>query len=103
MKCDDIDDILISWNLELSNINNLTDLNKIGSLYIGRYGKINKLFKTFNDVPLEKKKDYIKKLNNIKTVISKNILFKKTDISNNQKKKKLDVSVPSKDCNIGSL
>ena len=61
-------EIIEKLNVELSNIATLNDLNELRINYMGKKGIITELQSKIKDIPNEEKKEYGKKINEVKTI-----------------------------------
>jgi len=82
------------------------DLNEIESFkinFLGRKGVINDLFSNFKDVPADQKKEYGKKINELKNLASKKYENLKLGLKNSSKSIKEDYTKPGFPISSGSL
>lgn len=97
-----INNVFKEFNTILQAINNISDLNNLNSLYLGKNGKINLIFKEINNIKSLNKKKIFNKLNLIKHNILELITVKKIELTFNEKKKYIDITIPLNKYMIGS-
>ena len=90
-----------------SNINTIEDLNKLKVEYMGKKGKITELNSLIRTLPNDEKKEFGKKMNELKQAFTSrydSLKEKLEEESINQKlsSEKIDISLPATKINIGS-
>ena len=101
------EEILSSLEDKISSVNDINELNNIKVEYLGKKGSINELTKQISSLSIEEKKEFGKKLNEIKTKASELIDNKRRQIEKKLLDKKLesekiDISMPSTKIKLGS-
>jgi len=96
-------DIIIELNKELSSLTNLSSIDQLEVKYLGRKGLINKLLQKIKDVPVNKKKAYGQKINQLKNEVKRIIKIKKLELTNNKTDEFFDATLPGKPYPRGSL
>lgn len=92
------------FNLDLSQVKNLSDLNQLEINYLGRQGKVNDLLKKIKDIPVAKKKLFGQEANQLKLFIIEEIKNKKNALLKNEdKNQQIDITLPGKQIPKGSL
>lgn len=89
-----------------SEINDVMTLKKLSELeikYLGRNGEINKLLSEIKNIPNEEKKEYGKKVNQLKTTINQLIVAKKKELENKKSDVFFDKTLPGKTYPKGSI
>jgi phenylalanyl-tRNA synthetase alpha chain len=103
MKELEIYDILNDFKKEITFVNNISDINKINSLYLGKHGKLNKIFDYLKKENLNNRNDLLKRVNNVKSEILILINTKKSEIFNKESIIDFDFTIPKNHYNIGSM
>lgn len=90
-----------------SNINTIEDLNKLKVEYMGKKGKITELNSLIRTLPNDEKKEFGKKMNELKQAFTSryNSLKEKLEeelINQKLSSEKIDISLPATKINIGS-
>lgn len=90
-----------------SNINTIEDLNKLKVEYMGKKGKITELNSLIRTLPNDEKKEFGKKMNELKQAFTSryDILKEKLEeelINQKLSSEKIDISLPATKINIGS-
>lgn len=103
----DIEKIITELNNKLKEINDLNILNEVKAEYLGKKGVVTDLSKQMATLTIDEKKEFGKKLNEIKIQVTELIDAKKKeldDIKLNEKIKKdtIDIFLPSKKIRRGS-
>ncbi len=99
-----VDDVLLNLNNDLKETNTLSELENINIKYLGRSGTINNLLKNIGNIAPEEKKEYGKKLNQIKSSIIQIIEQKKNQlILKKNDEATVDITLPGKKIPKGSL
>ncbi|MFN4213054.1 MAG: phenylalanine--tRNA ligase subunit alpha [Microgenomates group bacterium] len=96
---------LNNWDYK-KKIEEIRDLNQWEKTYIellGKKGKINKFFAEIKKIPVEKRKEFGQKLNEIKKEIEKLLEIKKLEIKKLKKEEFFDPTLPGKIYPKGSL
>ena len=99
----------VKKNLEedIKNINNLKELNDLKVIYLGKKGKITELNQQIKNVPNEEKKNFGKRVNELRTTFNdfyeteKN-KFEEEVLNEKLKKESIDITLPSKKIKCGS-
>lgn len=99
----DIDNILKELNSKISAAKNSKDLTKIRLEYLGKSGVINKYASTIKDVPVDKKAEFGKSLNELKQQVTYKVEQAERDILTKQTKQNVDLTIPVKPTFIPSL
>ncbi|MBI5127140.1 phenylalanine--tRNA ligase subunit alpha [Candidatus Roizmanbacteria bacterium] len=98
-----LDDTNKEFHNELKNISNNDELTNLQIKYLGRNGIINDFLKKINDIPTEEKKEYGKKVNELKNSFLRLIEVKRKELSEKKSDKFFDSTLPGKTFPIGSL
>ncbi|CAL4319087.1 phenylalanine--tRNA ligase subunit alpha [Buchnera aphidicola] len=96
------------FNVELKKIKNIQDLERLRVKYLGKQGIIVVEIKKIKYLQLSDRKHIGKMINDIKNMINKNIINKKLQLDKYKIKKnididKIDVSLPGRRKNIGTM
>lgn len=102
MKDLECQDILNELKKEINLVENVIDLNKINSLYLGKNGKINKIFDHIKRNDLDNKIDLFKKINFLKEKIFNLINEKKNEINAKEFYLDADITIPKQYYKCGS-
>ncbi len=102
MKDKDIHDILNEFKKDIILVENIIDLNKINSLYLGKNSKINKIFSYIKKNNLNDRLELFKKINSIKEDILNLINEKKKDINSKEFNLNIDITIPKQYYKCGS-
>ena len=78
-------------NAELSKIENLVDLDKVRVAYLGKKGSVTGLLKGMKDLSHEERKEFGKKVNELKTAVAKAIEDKTVEL----KEKEIEAEIKS--------
>ncbi|MBI3366794.1 hypothetical protein HY041_04175 [Candidatus Roizmanbacteria bacterium] len=91
----------------LNALEKLSSLDELGELivsYLGRNGIINKLLQSISKLPVEKKKEFGKEINDLKLLINQSIDEKKRKLAKQENKDiYVDVTLPGRKYPKGSL
>ncbi|PIQ72436.1 phenylalanine--tRNA ligase subunit alpha [Candidatus Roizmanbacteria bacterium CG_4_10_14_0_2_um_filter_36_35] len=87
----------------LSSVTNLKDLELIEIKYLGRNGVINDLLKKIKEIPVGDRKEYGKKINQLKQEIKRLLETKRLELSKKKSDKFFDSTLPGKTYPKGSL
>ncbi len=103
----DIENLKSEFESEISNASSQEALQNIKSKYLGKNGLITKLLKGIKDIPPQERKDYGRKVNELKAFIETHLrekqeYLKEKEIENKLKKEWIDLTVPVKPV-FGSL
>ena len=103
----DVEKLLIEVNKIFDSVKTIDDLNKLKVDYLGKKGKITGLNSKIKDLPNEKKKEFGKKVNEVKTLFnSKYDSFKEKiekDILNKKlESERIDVTLPATSVSMGA-
>lgn len=101
------EEILSSLEDKISSVNDITELNNIKVEYLGKKGSINELTKQISSLSIEEKKEFGKKLNEIKTkanelIDNKRRQIEKRLLDEKLESEKIDISMPSTKIKLGS-
>ncbi|HIH2762903.1 MAG TPA: phenylalanine--tRNA ligase subunit alpha [Candidatus Azoamicus sp.] len=102
MKDLEIYKVLNDFKKEIKLIRNLCDLNKINSLYIGKHGKLNNFFTHLKKNEVDNKIEFFKKINDVKSEMSKLFNEKKIEISYKENFLEFDLTLPKNLHIVGS-
>lgn len=80
--------------LDLEKIKNYKELDNLKIKYLGRKGLINELFKKIKSIPNSEVKEYGLKLNEIKNEIKNELIKKEKDLTKNESKEQIDITLP---------
>ena len=99
--------LLSSLKDKIENIKNINELNNLKAEYLGKKGSINELTKKIGTMLEEDRKEFGKKLNEIKTKASDLIESKKQEIENKileekLRHEKIDITLPSTKIKLGN-
>lgn len=83
-------------------INNSAELEEFRLKYLSKKGLINELFEQFKTVPAEKKKEFGKKINDLKVNANSKFLSIKEALENNQETSKFDYTLTGEPVKVGS-
>lgn len=83
-------------------INNSAELEEFRLKYLSKKGLINELFEQFKTVPAEKKKEFGKKINDLKVNANNKFLSIKEALENNQETSKFDYTLTGEPVKVGS-
>ena len=97
------DEIISGLKTSLLKIKTSDELNNIENKNLGRNGLINDLLKKIKNVPIEQKKEYGQKINELKKEIINFITQKRSELSNNKTEEFFDKTLPGKPYPKGSL
>lgn len=91
----------------ITEIKSIQELNDLKVKYMGKKGSINDLTSLLRELPVEEKKTFGAKLNELKTNVTEIIESKKTELENNilnekLKNEKIDISLPSTSFKVGT-
>lgn len=103
MKELEIYDILNEFKKEITFINNIADINKINSLYLGKNGRLNRIFDYLKKENSNNKIELLKIVNNVKSEILILLNTKKIEIFNKESIVDFDLTIPKNYYNIGSM
>lgn len=100
------EEILSGLEDKIKEVKNITDLNNVKTEYLGKKGSINELTKMIGSLVAEEKKEFGKKLNEIKTKASELIDSKKNEIEKKileekLRHEKIDISLPGTKVKLG--
>ena len=100
------EEILSGLEDKIKEVKNITDLNNVKTEYLGKKGSINELTKMIGSLVAEEKKEFGKKLNEIKTKASELIDSKKNKIEKKileekLRHEKIDISLPGTKVKLG--
>ena len=98
-----IKEIKASFKSDLSSCNTSTDLENIRIKYLGRKGIVNDLFSDFKNVPSDQKKEFGKKINELKILAQKKYDELKLGIKKSNKVLLEDYTKPGFPISSGSL
>lgn len=99
-----LSDIQKEFQSELEKTSSLSELEQLNIQYLGRNGKINQLLQSMKDLPIEKKKEFGKEVNELKTSIYRHIETKKGELANkSETDEHIDITLPGKKYPKGSL
>lgn len=97
-------DIKKEFEIALQKVTSLNDLDQVYIEYLGRNGKINQLLQSMKELPLEKRKEFGKKVNELKTPMIRIIGVKKEELARKSSEEEyVDVTLPGKKYPRGSL
>ncbi len=100
----DVDKLQLQYKNELQKIKSLQQLQSFKIKYFGRKGLINKLLQSINKLKQEEKKDYGRKINELKTAVNRSIAVKETELVEREGNNEYyDVTLPGKKYPKGSL
>lgn len=104
---DNIEEIINKLKKELEDITDLTSLNNIKAEYLGKKGLITEFSKKIGTLSIEEKKEYGKKLNEVKKSATELIDIKKVELENTLLNAKLtseniDISLPATSLPVGA-
>ncbi len=100
----DLSSTLRQVQTELNNAQSLSELNEAQIKYLGRNGVINDLLKDIKNIPADEKKDYGKKVNELKNSINRLIETKRRELfTETEKEKTIDITFPGKPYPHGTL
>lgn len=89
---------------ELQKISSLNELEQLNITYLGRNGKINQLLQSIKNIPIDKRKEFGKEVNKLKTSINRLIGVKIEELANKSEiDEYVDVTLPGKKYPKGSL
>jgi len=96
-------EIELDFKNTLDKTSNLLNLQSLEIKYLGRNGIINRLLKKIKEIPIEERKIYGQRVNELKIGIRKLIEIKKLEISKKKPEKFFDTTLPGKTYPKGSL
>lgn len=104
---DNIEELINKLKKELEDITDLTSLNNIKAEYLGKKGLITEFSKKIGTLSIEEKKEYGKKLNEVKKSATELIDIKKVELENTLLNAKLaneniDISLPATSLPVGA-
>ncbi len=100
----EIHDLEDKFNLELSRVKNMSDLEDLQIRYLGRNGFINSLLKKIGGIDIDQRKEYGKILNTSKKNIQQSIeTIKNKFLSNSEKDFGFDITLPGNSYPHGTL
>jgi len=89
---------------ELDSIHSLNTLEECAVKYLGRNGIVNKLLQSMKELPIEKKKEFGREMNELKSLIHQSIEVKKDELAKkNDTEEYVDITLPGKTYPKGSL
>ena len=91
------------YELEINDVKTLKKLSELEIKYLGRNGEINKLLAEIKNIPNEEKKEYGKKLNELKRSVELLISKKKKELQNKKSDVFFDKTLPGRAYPKGSL
>ncbi len=102
-----MDNILNELKQELDTINTIQEISEIKAKYLGKKGSISLLSAKIKDLSNEEKKEFGKKINEIKQTANELLDNKKTIINEEELNKKLesesiDITLPATSINVGA-
>lgn len=105
MLIEKIKEIKSAFLKEANNSQNEKDLYDVKVKYIGRSGELTKILKNLKNLPLEKRKLFGSAANQARREIEEAYKTKKKELGDqiNWEKEKIDVTLPGKKTEIGSL
>ena len=91
----------------IKEVKDMTSLNDIKNIYLGKKGAVSELSSNLKDLSIEEKKDFGKNLNELKNSINEKIeslknKFEMEELNRKLKEEKIDISMPSTKINQGS-
>jgi phenylalanyl-tRNA synthetase alpha chain len=78
---EDLDQIRSEIKTKISQIKSVDDLEKLKTAYLGKHGLINQLLTKIKDLPLEQKKTYGAKINQLKNVLIGQLKTKEKELN----------------------
>lgn len=104
---ENLENILNEVKEAIKDIKNIQELNDLKVKYMGKKGSINELTSLLRDLPIEEKKSFGSKLNDLKNNVTEILESKKVEIENeilNKKLKneKIDISLPATKIKVGT-
>ncbi len=104
MHSSEIESIKKDFDQEIEKVTTLSDLENIRIKYLGRNGRITKLFDELKTVSTEEKPIFGKLLNNLRNEVTESFNSKKIFLDSNQTSDsaKIDLTLPGKSIKIGS-
>ena len=102
-----IEEIIDSLNNKIKTIDNVNGLNDLRVEYLGKKGFINELTRELGSLSIEEKKEFGKKLNDVKNEVNNIFDSKKNDLERLELDAKLsretiDITLPATKLNLGS-
>ncbi len=103
-----LDVILQNAKDDINNAKNLKDLNEVKVKYQGKNGEVTKLMQGMRDIPKEDRPAFGKMVNDVRTAIDemfaeKEVLVKKQALMETFEKEAIDITLPSKKRETGTL
>lgn len=96
--------LLQKLTTDIASVVDLAQLSALETAYLGRNGYVNDLMKTLKDIPPAERKEFGKKVNELKTAIQQAFATKKTDLlQKSDKDMQIDVTLPGTSYKTGSL
>lgn len=89
---------------ELKKISSLQNLDQLSIRYLGRNGVVNKILRSMKELPIEKRKEFGKEVNNLKISVNQSIDTKKRELAEKGEGEEcVDITLPGKQYPKGSL
>ena len=103
-----MEEVIKNLDLELENIKTIQELNDLKVKYLGKKGIITSLTEKMKDLSIEEKKEYGKKVNEVRTYFNNlyeeaNKKLQEEELNRKLESEKIDISLPSKRVKKGSL
>ena len=98
-----IDSLLVEFEKDLSAIVDKQNVENLHVKYLGRNGLVNNLLKNIKDIPVDERKTYGAKVNELKKKIEQKISAKNHEFSGVNSSFDFDTSLPGKKPSLGHL
>ena len=103
-----MEEVIKNLDLELENIKTIQELNDLKVKYLVKKGIITSLTEKMKDLSIEEKKEYGKKVNEVRTYFNNlyeeaNKKLQEEELNRKLESEKIDISLPSKRVKKGSL
>lgn len=100
---DNLQNISSQFNKEITSLKSLPDLESLKTKYLGKKGRINQLLQSINLLKQNEKKEFGRKVNELKTTINQLIESKKNELLKTERSDWVDVTLPGNKYPKGSL
>lgn len=101
---DEISDLLSTFRTELDYVKTVSELQSLETTYLGRNGHLAAHLKRLAELPVEEKKSFGQKINEVKQTITSELVTKRSELlASEEKNEVIDVTLPGVQYPKGSL